>query len=82
MAYYIAGLTKQPESKLEKAVSPDVLKEEENRERSKWRCPRCHLELFVGKDCSGCRKGLYDYDKNYDLLKQLIVAGDNDAKSE
>ena len=36
----------------------------------------------MGKDCSGCRKGLYDYEKSYDLLKQLVVAGDNDAKSD
>ena len=76
MSFYIAELSEQSESKLEKFVSPSVLKEEENRERTKWLCPTCSVQQFVGKDCSNCRKGLYDYDdyeRTHDLLKQLVA---------
>ena len=86
MHFYIAELSKQSDSKLEKFVSPSVLKEEENRERTKWICPRCRVEQFVGKDCSLCRKGLYDYDdyeKTHDLLKQLVAEEEKvDPKQE
>ena len=75
MAFYIAELTKQSESKLEKYVSTSVLKEEENRENlSKWSCPRCDQTVVVGKDCSKCKKGLYEYDWKHDLLKLLVAA--------
>ena len=73
MSFYIAELSKKSESKLEKFVSPSVLKEEENRERTKWLCPTCRVEQFVGKDCSKCRKGLYEYERTHDLLKQLVA---------
>ena len=63
MPFYIAELTKQSESKLEKSVSANVLKEEENKNKSKWFCPLCYTTEVVGKDCAYCKKGLYDYDK-------------------
>ena len=74
MPFYIDELTKQSESKLEKSVSANVLKEEENKNKSKWRCPLCDQTEVVGKDCAKCKKGLYDYDKKHDLLKLLVAA--------
>ena len=79
MAFYIADMTKQSESKLEKSVSPSVLKEEENKEKVKWRCPKCKKMEFIGKDC--CKKGLYDYSGVHDLHR-LLVTAESEIKDE
>ena len=42
--FYITEFSKQSDSKLEKFVSLDVLKEEKSRDRFKWRFPCCHIE--------------------------------------